>query len=600
MQTANATQSLMGRLNWQNILSAPAVWLCLLVVSVFALLVLVASPATLFSSLGDTDDATRLVQVRALLNGGAWYDPILAQFGGPYPYVSHWSRLIDLPLYLLISFFSLFMSAQSAEVAARFVWPLMTLWALLTVAVKISEARAGRTAGLFALAFLGLNPFIFMQFSPGRIDHHNVQILGAAGGILLLMQSYKDPRFGWAAGAVFALGLAVGYEALPLTALALAVAGLGAVLGYGSAGIMRAASAFAGGLAAAFVLTVAPSRWLEITCDTLSLNIVLLALACVAGLILTLRIGERAAIPVRLLITGGFTSLGLILYGALEPACLAGPFGAIDPALGPIWLNHVFETQSILHMLASMPDLTIGTLVYLTAGAYAAIALARKEKDNGTIFLAVVLCLSIILGCWQLKLLPYPAVLAAVPLAIAISRIEGSKSATKQQWRIRAFALSNPMTWIGLVSVLIGLTAPGPSAIAKSKASAAACYQNNALAPLAELTPGLAVAEVDLGPYLAASTRLDVLAGPYHRLDRSILENHAVFFAEPAEAERRLRALDATYVITCPGIYGTIAKGKVPETALRPSLLAGRTLPFLEPVTLAGPTPIKVWRVRPN
>ncbi len=587
-------------MSWQALLSAPAVWLCLLVVTAFALLMLIASPATLFTSLGDTDDATRLVQVRALLDGRAWYDPVLAQFGGPYPYVSHWSRLIDLPLYLLISLFSLFLPAQSAEVVARFVWPLLTLWALLTVAVKVAEARAGRTAGLLALAFLGLNPFVFMQFSPGRIDHHNVQILGATGGILLLMQSYKDRRFGWAAGAIFALGLAVGYEALPLTALALAVAGVGAVLGRGSAGVMRAATAFAGGLAATFVLTVAPSRWLEITCDTLSLNIVLLSLACAAGLVLTLRIGERAAVPVRLLIAGGSAGMGLILYGALEPACLAGPFGAIDPALGPIWLNHVFETQSILRMLGTMPDLAIGTFVYLAAGIYAAVTLARKERDDGLMFLAVVFCLSVALGCWQLKLLPYPAVLAAVPLAIAISRIEGNKSATKQQRRIRAFAVSNPMTWMGLASILIGLTAPGPSAIAQSKASARACYQNTALAPLAGLTPGLAVAEVDLGPYLAATTGLDVLAGPYHRLDRSILENHAIFYAGPAEAERRLRALGAAYVITCPGIFGTIADGKVPENAVRPSLLAGRTPPFLEPVTLSGPTPIKVWRLRPN
>jgi hypothetical protein len=39
-----------------------------------------------------------------------------------------------------------------------------------------------------------------VQYLPGRIDHHNVMILGAVIGILRLARSFDDPRAGWSAG----------------------------------------------------------------------------------------------------------------------------------------------------------------------------------------------------------------------------------------------------------------------------------------------------------------------------------------------------------------------------------------------------------------
>jgi hypothetical protein len=48
------------------------------------------------------NDATRLVEVRELVNGSPWYDTTLPRVGAPQPLVSHWSRLIDAPLALLI------------------------------------------------------------------------------------------------------------------------------------------------------------------------------------------------------------------------------------------------------------------------------------------------------------------------------------------------------------------------------------------------------------------------------------------------------------------------------------------------------------------
>ena len=53
-----------------------------------------------------------------------------------------------------------------------------------------------------------------VQFRPGRIDHHNAQILCAVAGLMFLVRSLEEERVGWIAGALIGLGLAIGYEAI--------------------------------------------------------------------------------------------------------------------------------------------------------------------------------------------------------------------------------------------------------------------------------------------------------------------------------------------------------------------------------------------------
>jgi hypothetical protein len=117
--------------------------------------------------------------------------------------------------------------------------------------------------------------------------------------------------------------------------------------------------------------------------------------------------------------------------------------------------------------------------------------------------------------------------------------------------------------------------------------------------PLAHLPKGLVVADVNLGPYLVALTHLDVLAAPYHRLDHAIIEADRILHTSPQEAERRLHAMGARYVITCKGLDSTTTPGGVPKDALQTLLFAGKPPGFLTPVPLDAQTPLKVWRVKP-
>jgi len=581
-----------------RIFNAPLTLWCVGAVVLFALGQAAADPARFGTSFFDSDDATRMVQGREFIAGAPWFDTTLARLGAPEPLVSHWSRLIDLPIAALIVAFGLVLSPPNAELAARSVWPLMLLLPLLWLTARAAEERSGRTGALIALV-LAVTCFSGLaQFGPGRIDHHNALNLAAVGGILLLAQSFSAPRTGLIAGALLGAGLAVGLEALLPTVSSLAMAGLlAAWTGRGREGVSNAAALFAATLLAAFLLTTAPSQWLDVRCDALSLNLVVLAGTAAAGLSAVLRFAGRAPLWVRLCALAAAGGAGIALYGSMEPACLAGPFGQVDPAVVPIWLDHVAETQSFLWLLENLPIVAAAALVHLAAGLGAAMLVLRQDRDDGALFYTGACLVTAALSLWQLKLVPYAALLALPPLAIAIGRMRGDGHVSPATSRAAAVVLVNQWTLLGLAALLLGSSNPATERTLKLSAARGACLAAESIAPLASLPNGLVAAEVDQGPFIAALTPLRVLSAPYHRLDKAILETHAILYASPEEAKRRLFALDATYVALCAGLATTKVQGTPPADALKPSLLAGHAPAFLEPVPLAADTPLKVWRV---
>ena len=124
----------------------------------------------------DTDDAMRLAQLRDWLGGQGWFDLHQARMQPPEGYDTHWSRLIDAGLAGLLFLFGLFTDGASAERLMRAWWPL--LWLLPTIAgmAMIAWRIAGREAATVALLLALVGVPAYQQFTPGRIDHHNVQI----------------------------------------------------------------------------------------------------------------------------------------------------------------------------------------------------------------------------------------------------------------------------------------------------------------------------------------------------------------------------------------------------------------------------------------
>src|SRR5262249_31987448 len=150
------------------------------------------------------------------------------------------------------------------------------------------------------------------------------------------------------------LGLAIGYEAMPLVVPTLGLAAVMAVWHpLKCAGMMRAAAAATAVLFVTFFLTIRPGRWLDVRCDALSLNLVVLAIFATAGFWAAISASPNRA--VRFAILGGFLVVGGAAYASLEPACLTGPYGQLNPALRPILLDRVFETKSVFSLSGNEP-----------------------------------------------------------------------------------------------------------------------------------------------------------------------------------------------------------------------------------------------------
>lgn len=599
MTAISVPQSNTGRLGeW---LAQSPVWLwCFAAFTFVCAKGLVHNARELAQNYGDTDDATRMVQVRELIAGAPWFDTTIVRLGFPGEgLLSHWSRLIDLPLALLISFFQLFMPADSAEIVVRAIYPLMVLLPLIVILARTTGRVGGRLAALFALVLAVTCISALIQFQVGRIDHHNAMILGAAGAAMLLWTLPVNAKAAVPAGLLGAFSVAVGYEGLPIVAVASAAAAIWAVLDSRIASAVRQyAVTLAAAMAAFFVLTIAPSRWGDVHCDALSANLVVLTAICVAGLGFVLDKGDVWSWQKRILALAGAGVAGLAVYGLMEPACLKGPFGQVPPALMPVWVDHVTEAQSLFWFIRTSPGEGLACLLFLAVGVFAHITLYRQDRQPAQLFLAATFVVAALLSLTQIKYLPYASWLVLPPLAIVISRLKGSASLSRGTVLLAGMTLLNQSTILVATMAGANLMVADQTAEKKQKEDTEACFKVGNVAALNALPRGLIVTDIDLGPFIAVATDHSALAAPYHRIGPAILETQAILDATEADAKARLIKIGAKYVVACPAMAKSIMPGGNTPMSLTARLRRGDVPDFLEPMALSADTPLKAWRVR--
>jgi hypothetical protein len=536
--------------------------------------------------LGDTDDAVRLVSVRELLAGAPWFDTTLPRIGAPDPLVSHWSRLIDLPIASLILLLTPLVGAEQAETAARIVWPALLFFSLLLIVSRESSRQAGPWGGALAILLAATSLMAFVQFRPGRVDHHNAQVLCAVAGLLLLLRAWREPRVGWPAGFLLGLGLSIGYEALALDSLALGItAAIALWLPRHAAGVARAAIALTLTMAAALLLTIPPWRWLPIHCDALALNIPVLAAGGAIGLWTGVAFGRSRF--ERFLIAGMGVAVGVGCFATLEPACLAGPFAQVSPTLKEVWLDHVYETESILSRLADQPSLFLGILLFLAAGTAVEVTHWYRRRDASRGLAMAFVLIAVVLGCWQMKLIPYASWLCVLPIARWASGLPAMATVSAPTVRIAAACLLSQ----GILDPVLGALI-SPFEGSHPSVTPPSCELTPNVRRLATLPTGLVAADIDLSAFIAALTPHRVVAAPYHRLEKSILANHAIMQGSPDKSVEAARVLGVDYLALC----NRPARGDVP-TGLRARLLAGESIPPLQELTLDSEHAIRVWRL---
>lgn len=573
-------------------MSHPAAW-CALAIACFLLAKLGQVPGGLTEHLGDSDDATRLVSVRELLAGAPWFDTTLPRIGAPEPLLSHWSRLIDLALASGIVVLSPLLG-MGAELAVRIIWPTLLLFALMLFVTRDVQLREGTLAAAFAVLLIVTCETALVQFRPGRIDHHNVQILCAVAGVLLLARSLGEWRAGMLAGVSLGVGLACGLEALALVVPALALAALLALRDRRFApGVLAAAASATAVLFLALIATVPPSRWLDIRCDTLALNLPLLAVFCTGGLWAALYASPARGLVARCVVAGSVALVGFGLYGWLEPACLAGPMGQLDPRLNA-WLGEVMETRSVFWLTPNFPAAGLSFLAFVAAGAAAQIALFRRRPDAEAGYRTAVVILAVLLGCWQIRLMSYASWLVIPSLAIWCASLRGTASVSRPVATLASVVFLSQMV-LGLIagSAVAAVRHVAPSGRVAQVADSDPCYRSSSLLQLSALPPGLVAADIDLGPFIVASTSHRVVAAPYHRLTKGILSNEVILSGTPERAVAQMHALGVDYLVLC-AVSGQAALAG----SLREALLSGSQAHALTEFAPAAGRPIRAWRVQ--
>ncbi|SFV07591.1 hypothetical protein SAMN02799631_04585 [Methylobacterium sp. 174MFSha1.1] len=548
--------------------------------------------------LPDTDDAMRLVQVRDLLAGQSWFDLAQHRHAGAPP--MHWSRLVDVPIAGLILLARPFAGAALAEGIAAVAWPLVLLGLYAMILYRGVRRLFGWRAAAFALFTAAQSIIVGGLFLPGRIDHHNVQICAVLALALSLARIGATLRDGVCAGALAALSLAVGLEALPFIALAgLVLAGLWLRAG------RAALPPFLGfGLAlglvapALFVVQTAPALWSATACDALSPP--WLWLAASAGLTAAaaslLPGGWGAGRRLGLLVACGLAAAGGFLV--MFPACAAGPFTGMPDLVRREWLVRVQEMLPAWRLARHAPDLALAGYLPVLIGAVAASLWAWRGREAGQRHLmaatAGALWLGLAFGVPQVRGLYVAAAfvpLVAGPLldrAVALLRTPGA-TASRQ---VAALAIS--LALCGKVWLLLASLLPAPAGPDKAMEAERAAWQDcgdaKAVAALDVLPPGLILARIDLGPALLLHGHHTVVAAPYHRALPGLVAALEAFHDANSLAAVAAR-VGADYIVACatpadpgaPSVADRIGRGEI-------------TPPGLEPVPVPD-TPLRVWRL---
>jgi len=550
----------------------------------------------------DTDDAMRAVQVRDLLAGQSWFDMTAYRLDPPGGMFAHWSRVVDTPVAALEMIFRLVLSPDRAEPAARLVFPFALFVLLLRLTAWCAEILGGafaRHAAVWTAFFTGA---IFMQFLPGRIDHHAPQIVLLMTSLCFFLTALQPerPRAMAGAGTAMALSIAISLENLPF--FAIIIAALPAIFIWEGEKARAQLNWFAAGALATFplcfVATVAPSRYFLSVCDAFSTFH--LAASVVGSLALALLAGLAPRLknwPQRVLACGFAGAAVLGTVALIAPRCLGDPFVELDPLLRELWLSHVKEAQPSFRLWREQPGSVVAVAAPVLIGFFIALRFAFSSEGAARkrwAVMAAAIAIGFAAGLWQVRIFTSVAPIAAAATAVgAVSvaaRIAGAFGALMRSL-VTAFVCS------AFSSMGVALALPRESD--ESSAAAFACYRKAALEPLNGLSPARIAAPLEMGAFILAFTPHSVFAAPYHR------DNHGnrvvidAFLTEPSRAEKILRAAGADLVIWCASEARNSTLSKRSEASLAAGLARGDIPDWLEPRGATGGV-VHVFALRPK
>ncbi|MGX5843903.1 GtrA family protein [Mesorhizobium sp. ArgA1] len=575
-----------------------------------ALLSVVVSACTGFRELtnagGDNDSLLRLVEVRDLLAGQGWFDLHQYRMGLEGGFVMHWSRLVDAPLAaIVLAAHALTGSMAMAEAIAQVLWPALLFFLAVFFTARAARGFAGPGAVLPAIVVGGAALHFIGIFSPGALDHHNVQLTLTMASLSLLLEA---PARRWAAlfsGLCAALTLAVGMETVPYVAtIGVCISLLFVVDPGGEAGIARDFGlGFAGVSALVFVTTIPPSAWRQAQCDAFST--VQFVVAAIAGLGLAAITSFKASSGTvsRRLISLGLLALGLGgVVVALFPQCLAAPYANVDPRFKEFLLDHIDEAQSMFNLMVNEPaSVAARYATPLVALVLMALRLRGSWRRQDSL-VGALLVAAFIVSAWQVRGSTFSIAFAVIPLSAWIATWRERARITPS----RSVSLRMAAAWLVSVNVVWTAAAAATSAALEAKVTAAAkdadadapCERKASFDALSRLPDTTVLAISNLGSPILAYSGHRAFSGPYHRNIAGYLLALDAFLGSADQAKTIVAEHDVGLVALCRGSAETkMLTAKAPQGFLA-GLVRDSVPDWLEPIAETRGNPVELYRVR--
>lgn len=570
-----------------------------------ALLVVINWSAIAAFRFPDPDDTLRLVQVRDLLAGQNWFDLTQYRVDAPGGGVAmHWSRLVDLPLAIVIGALTPIFGASTAELIGVVTVPLITLFCAMLLAARIAWRLMGEEEATLTALIMAICVPVLFQIAPMRIDHHGWQLVCALVAVNGLMA--RNPKVGGAImGASLATWLAISIEGLPLAAAIFAVLALRWLRDREAKVILVSAiQSLALTSIALFLLTRGIGDLISY-CDAISP--VHLGMFAWGGVVLSL-LGRLEPMPRGALIVGfavaGGGALAMMFVSA--PQCVSGGgFAALDPVVREFWYENVHEGMPVWHQtLKDVLQYAITPLI----GLYAAVNLAAQSRDWLRRFwgdYAMILGAAILISLLVARAGAAACVLAAPPLAWQLRQwLRSIRTFERPHSRVAAMvavacALFPAFPLVVLTNAMPAQALSGGGArIGAPPVKVSQCRIAETAALLADLPQGEVYAPLDISPRILLDTEHSVIATGHHRGNLAMRFVIETATATPENARIALAQRGTRYIAICPDLTEPRLYEAAAPDGFMARLRTDNAPDWLEPVALDTDASLRVWRVK--
>ena len=552
----------------------------------------------------DPDDVLRLIQVRDSLGGQSWFDVtqyrVDASGGGV---AMHWSRLVDIPLALVIMALAPFVGTAAAETVAIVIVPLFTLACVMLLASRIAWRLWGDEEAILTALVIVISIPVLFQLSPLRIDHHGWQLVCALAAVNGLLA--RSPRLGgWVIGTGLAAWLSISIEGLPLAAITFAVLAWRWLRDPAAkVWLTSAIQSLAVISVALFALTRGFSDFTNY-CD--AIGPVHLAMFTWGAIILSLL--ARANRPTLGVTLTGFAVAGggavTMLLSAAPQCASGGGFAQVDPLVAEIWLSNVLEGRPLWEQV---PAIALQYLAAPLIGIYAAIQLAQRSHAGLRPFWTDY---ALILG-GALAISIFVARTGAVACVLASPLLAWQLRRWLKAIRLMEGPLPRMAAMVGVACALLPaipallLTSAMPVRASVGGAEdvpirVADCRVQDASNVLAELPQGEIFALLDIAPELLLISDHSVVATGHHRGHKAMKVLIETAIGTEDKARKTLLARGSAYVAMCPALHEARTYAKINAEGFVPQLAAGEVPDWLEPIAVGNKNGLKLWRIKPE